>query len=406
MSDARTDRWCSSTEHERAADARTARERGDRRRRSQALVPRASTACGYWHAPLEGERDDGVAVRLLEPAARPISVRTSTPDGIAPPGLAAGRRRLAAILRRARSSRRSPIEAYFALKLAGLGRRRAGAARARATSSSGTAGSLRPACSRASGSRSSASSPPPACRTCRSSSMLLPSWFPLNIYAMSSWARETVVRSCSVMTNPPHGQARRRRGASTSSGSARRRDADVRFAALAASSSSWTQRVPRHRSRARAAQAESRGSRSAAARSRAPIEWILRAPGLDRAVGRHPAADAELRARAAQMGFAVGSPGRHARHPGHRRLPRSSARARSCSSRACRRTGTRRSREGAARRRRRAAAPDARARGRLAGRASDLPARRLVGLQPAPRARRLGVRVRERLVSRRRRLAP
>jgi squalene-hopene/tetraprenyl-beta-curcumene cyclase len=32
---------------------------------------------------------------------------------------------------------------------------------------------------------------------------LMPSWFPLNIYAMSSWARETVVPILLLMTNPP-----------------------------------------------------------------------------------------------------------------------------------------------------------------------------------------------------------
>jgi len=36
--------------------------------------------------------------------------------------------------------------------------------------------------------------------------MLLPSWFPLNIYSMSSWARETVVPILLLMTNPPHGR--------------------------------------------------------------------------------------------------------------------------------------------------------------------------------------------------------
>jgi squalene-hopene/tetraprenyl-beta-curcumene cyclase len=33
--------------------------------------------------------------------------------------------------------------------------------------------------------------------------MLMPSWFPLNIYSMSSWARETVVPILLLMTNPP-----------------------------------------------------------------------------------------------------------------------------------------------------------------------------------------------------------
>ena len=33
--------------------------------------------------------------------------------------------------------------------------------------------------------------------------MLVPSWFPLNIYSMSSWARETVVPILLLMTNPP-----------------------------------------------------------------------------------------------------------------------------------------------------------------------------------------------------------
>src|SRR5262249_31082081 len=34
--------------------------------------------------------------------------------------------------------------------------------------------------------------------------MLLPSWFPLNVYSMSSWARETVVPILLLMANPPH----------------------------------------------------------------------------------------------------------------------------------------------------------------------------------------------------------
>src|SRR5262249_33671989 len=33
--------------------------------------------------------------------------------------------------------------------------------------------------------------------------MLVPSWFPLNIYGMSSWARETVVPILLLLTNPP-----------------------------------------------------------------------------------------------------------------------------------------------------------------------------------------------------------
>ncbi|MGH7896120.1 MAG: squalene--hopene cyclase, partial [Candidatus Binatia bacterium] len=36
--------------------------------------------------------------------------------------------------------------------------------------------------------------------------MLMPPWFPLNIYAMSSWARETVVPILLLMTNPPRAQ--------------------------------------------------------------------------------------------------------------------------------------------------------------------------------------------------------
>jgi squalene-hopene/tetraprenyl-beta-curcumene cyclase len=36
--------------------------------------------------------------------------------------------------------------------------------------------------------------------------VLLPSWFPLNLYSMSSWARETVVPILLLMTNPPRGK--------------------------------------------------------------------------------------------------------------------------------------------------------------------------------------------------------
>jgi len=36
--------------------------------------------------------------------------------------------------------------------------------------------------------------------------VLMPPWFPLNIYAMSSWARETVVPILLLMTNPPQGR--------------------------------------------------------------------------------------------------------------------------------------------------------------------------------------------------------
>ncbi len=59
--------------------------------------------------------------------------------------------------------------------------------------------------------------------------MLLPSWFPLNIYSMSSWARETVVPILLLMTNPP----RCRIAAEESVGELwlrEPRDEDVRFA--------------------------------------------------------------------------------------------------------------------------------------------------------------------------------
>ena len=52
--------------------------------------------------------------------------------------------------------------------------------------------------------------------------VLLPPWFPLNIYAMSSWARETVVPLTVLMAEQPH-RTSRRSVASRSCGSRRRR---------------------------------------------------------------------------------------------------------------------------------------------------------------------------------------
>ena len=42
--------------------------------------------------------------------------------------------------------------------------------------------------------------------------VLLPPWFPINIYAMSSWARETVVPLTVLMAKQPHVRDRARRG--------------------------------------------------------------------------------------------------------------------------------------------------------------------------------------------------
>jgi squalene-hopene/tetraprenyl-beta-curcumene cyclase len=59
--------------------------------------------------------------------------------------------------------------------------------------------------------------------------MLLPSWFPLNVYSMSSWARETVVPILLLMANPP----RARIAAEEAVGELwlrEPRDEDVRFA--------------------------------------------------------------------------------------------------------------------------------------------------------------------------------
>ncbi len=76
--------------------------------------------------------------------------------------------------------------------------------RRRAASSSSAAASPRRACSRASSSPTSASFPGTAYRRCRSSSCLLPSWFPINIYEMSSWARGTVVPLAVLMAKCPY----------------------------------------------------------------------------------------------------------------------------------------------------------------------------------------------------------
>ena len=82
--------------------------------------------------------------------------------------------------------------------------------------------------------------------------VLLPPWFPINIYAMSSWARETVVPLTVLMAKQPRVADPGRSAASRSCGSRRRRRASLGFP-----------RSPR---------AGSRGATSSS-----PLDWVLQA---------------------------------------------------------------------------------------------------------------------------------
>ena len=94
------------------------------------------------------------------------------------------------------------IEAYAALRLAGDPRRRAAHAARRASWCASSAASSSRASSRGSGSRCSASGvgrlpalPPEV--------ILLPRWFPLNIYDFACWARQTIVPLTVVAAHRP-----------------------------------------------------------------------------------------------------------------------------------------------------------------------------------------------------------
>ena len=147
--------------------------------------------------------------------------------------------------------------------------------------------------------------------------VLLPPWFPINIYAMSSWARETVVPLTVLMAKRPHDRDRADARRSTSSGCGRRRattspSAQPRPAHLA-------QRLPRPRRDAEDARQES--VEAAAAPRAAPRRGVdPRPPGRERRLGRHPTADGELRDGAARARLSRFAPGGRQGPAGDRRF--------------------------------------------------------------------------------------
>ena len=130
--------------------------------------------------------------------------------------------------------------------------------------------------------------------------VLLPPWFPLNIYAMSSWARETVVPLTVLMAKQPRiaiaGRVRRRGAVARAADAAERR--------LSAAAASWLSRGAT--SSWRSTGSLKRLGRSpwkplrARARCARAERVDPRAPGPQRRLGRHPAADAQLRDGAAR----------------------------------------------------------------------------------------------------------
>ena len=161
------------------------------------------------------------------------------------------------------------IEAYFAMKLAGLPADASGAARARASSSGRTAASSARASSRARFLAYFGQFPWWGLPAMPVELVLLPPWFPLNIYAMSSWARETVVPLTVLMAKQPRiaiPAGVRRRGAVA-------RAADAGAASAFRRSREWlvgAQRVPRARLGPAAARPQ-------------PVEAVARARAAPRA---------------------------------------------------------------------------------------------------------------------------
>jgi squalene-hopene/tetraprenyl-beta-curcumene cyclase len=171
-------------------------------RRAQARALAVQRAEGYWHAPLEanvgmdaqfvvfnrfmGRRPEGVERRLVENMLATQSADGSWPLYHGGPGHLS-----------------TTIEAYFALKLAGRRADEAPLARARefvlAHGGLARAGVFTRCFLAYFGEFPWSGLPAMPVEI-----VLLPPWFPINIYALSSWARETVVPLTILMAQRPH----------------------------------------------------------------------------------------------------------------------------------------------------------------------------------------------------------
>ncbi len=234
--------------------------------------------------------------------------------------------------------------------------------------------------------------------------VLLPSWFPLNIYDFACWARQTIVALSLVKTHRPARELPFDLGELQVTGA---QPTDEPLAA-AARSLAGARRPPAARLRtppAATVAADRAGARRAL--DRAP-------PGGRRLVGRHPAAVGLLADRAAPVRLrarpsgdaprAGGCRGLHGRGPRRLARRRRAARAQpSPGSVPVAGVGHGARADRAERRRAGRRSPRARARRRLAARRGGDDPGRLVGRPPAARPRRLGVRVRQRQLPRRRR---
>ncbi|HZR79533.1 MAG TPA: squalene--hopene cyclase [Candidatus Binatia bacterium] len=169
--------------------------------RSQAWFLSQQHGAGYWHAPLEanvgmdaqyvvfnrfiGRRPEAIERRLVD-----HMLATQSDDGSWP------------LHRGGPGHLSTTIEAYFAMKLAGLGRDEPALRRARdfvlAHGGLARAGVFTRAMLAYFGQFPWWGLPAMPVEL-----VLLPPWFPLNIYAMSSWARETVVPLTVLMAKRP-----------------------------------------------------------------------------------------------------------------------------------------------------------------------------------------------------------
>ncbi len=207
------------------------------------------------------------------------------------------------------------VEAYVALRLAGDLRRRAAHGARRRSWIRARAASRRRASSPGSGWPCSASGPGTTCRSCRRSWSTFPAWFPLNVYDWACWARQTivpltVVGSLRPVRSLPFGLDES--GADTPP-AARRPASRLRPRTGPAGtrrSAAWTGCC----TWLRAARARAAAGAGGAPRGPAPLRRLDHRPaGAGRLLGRHPAALGLLADRAAPARLRARSPGDPAR---------------------------------------------------------------------------------------------
>ena len=149
------------------------------------------------------QRHDGRRGPPAAPVPRRAHARAGVDHGGVDPLAAARRRHVGHVPRRARR----PLHHGRGLRRAAPGRRsgrRRRTSRRPRRSSSSTAGSKAPASSPGCGWRCSGCGRGTPCRRLPPEVMLLPPWFPLNIYDFACWARQTIV-PLTVVRRPPPG---------------------------------------------------------------------------------------------------------------------------------------------------------------------------------------------------------